>query len=120
MPVTQVYLIFLSPSFGKLFKYFFVVHFYPLFLGVMKYDQRAWKKGKYNSNQGKTEPQHIHYFIFIHQGFFNEPTKWPAPQWLACERKRTSGQRKISYRSGEEKRRLEIGARSQATHWLVG
>ena len=38
MPVTQVYLIFLSPSFGKLFEYFFVVHFYPLFLGVMKYD----------------------------------------------------------------------------------
>ena len=31
-------LIFLSPSFGKLFKYFFVVRFYPLFLGVMKYD----------------------------------------------------------------------------------
>ena len=31
MPVTQVYLIFLSPSFVKLFKKFFVVHFYPLF-----------------------------------------------------------------------------------------
>ena len=31
-------LIFFIPSFGKLFKYFFVVHFYALFLGVMKHD----------------------------------------------------------------------------------
>ena len=37
MAVTQVYFNFFIPSFGKLFKYFFVVHFYALFLGVMKY-----------------------------------------------------------------------------------